>query len=80
MVTHTWIKSSDTKTFISELTLPGFVLYHSPRSQQTKGEIKKVLDKNVSSKIIKSPTYQSFENISVSTDLGDLRLNLVTFY
>ena len=28
----------------------------------------------------KSPTYQSFQNISVSTDLGNRRLNLVTIY
>ena len=86
MVTETWIKPSDTKAFISELTPPGFVLHHSPRSKQIKGKIKKgggvgcFTHENVSSKIIKSPTYQSFENISVSTDLGNRRLNLVTIY
>ena len=84
MVTETWIIPSDTKAFISELTPPGFVLHHSLRSKQIKGKIKKgggvgcFTHENVSSKIIKSPTYQSFENISVSTDSGNRRLNLVT--
>ena len=39
MVTETWIKPSDTKAFISELTPSGFVLHHSPRSKQIKGKI-----------------------------------------
>ena len=39
-----------------------------------------VLDVSLMKKIIKSPTSQSFENISVSTDLGNQRLNLVTIY
>ena len=62
---------------LKHLTPPGFVLHHSPRSKQIEGKIK---NENVSSKIIKSPTYQSFENISVSTDLGNRRLDLVTIY
>ena len=86
MVTETWIKPNGNKAFIFELTPPGFVLHHSPRSKQIKGKTINVvvpdiyLIKKVSSKIIKSPTYQSFENISVSTDFGTRRLNLFTIY
>ena len=48
MVTETWVKPSDTKAIISELTPPGFVLHHSPRSKQIKGKIKKVAVLDVS--------------------------------
>ena len=48
MVIETWIKPSDTKAFISELTPPGFVLHHSLRSKQIEGKIKKVAVLDVS--------------------------------
>ena len=86
MITETWIKPSDTKSFISELTPPGFVLHHVMRSKKIRGKTKQgggvgcFIHENVSAKIIKSPTYKSFEHIAVSTELGTRRLNLVTIY
>ena len=40
MITETWIKDKDTKSFIAELTPPGFVFHHRKRIVGAKGKTK----------------------------------------
>ena len=79
-LTETHIRSTDTPSFLSELTPTGFKLLHVPRPIKLGGGVGFLINKSLNSTVVPSPVFDSFEHIIITVQWQNHSLNFVSVY
>ncbi len=87
LVTETWLKESDTKSYIKDLTPPNLQFLHKPRSiTKNDGKVKRgggvgvFAHSNSNATVLDGPKVSCFEYIIVTTKIGNRFFNIVSLY
>lgn len=79
-LSETWLSSSETTSLINTVSPDGFTLLHRPRIGKIGGGVGFLIRENITSTVIKSPIYKSFENLVVNCNFQHRSVNFVSVY
>ena len=79
-LSETWLSSTDSPSFISEITPATHILHSLPRVGKRGGGVGFYVHKDLQSSVMHTKKYQSFEHIVVSIKLRDNFYNFVSLY